>query len=282
MAEKRDGKYEKPKNRKGTILRLLTYMLQYKYLLLLALALTVGSNLLSLVGPMLSGYAIDAIEPGIGRVMFDRVFYYAGLMVLFYLVSSALSYVLSVLMIHISRKVVYRMRKDVFHRLMDLPVGYFDTHQTGDIISRLSYDIDTVNTSLSNDLIQILTTIITVIGALSMMIVISPKLVLIFAFTVPLSIVLTKIITGKTRPMFRLRSRKLGELNSFVEEMISGQKTLKAYYQEENTITRFDEKNEEAVEAYYRAEYYGSVVGPTVNFINNLLRLPIPKIDFVP
>ena len=270
MAEKRDGKYEKPKNRKGTILRLLTYMLQYKYLLLLALALTVGSNLLSLVGPMLSGYAIDAIEPGIGRVMFDRVFYYAGLMVLFYLVSSALSYVLSVLMIHISRKVVYRMRKDVFHRLMDLPVGYFDTHQTGDIISRLSYDIDTVNTSLSNDLIQILTTIITVIGALSMMIVISPKLVLIFAFTVPLSIVLTKIITGKTRPMFRLRSRKLGELNSFVEEMISGQKTLKAYYQEENTITRFDEKNEEAVEAYYRAEYYGSVVGPTVNFINNL------------
>ena len=270
MAEKRDGKYEKPKNRKGTILRLLTYMLQYKYLLLLALALTVGSNLLSLVGPMLSGYAIDAIEPGIGRVMFDRVFYYAGLMVLFYLVSSALSYVLSVLMIHISRKVVYHMRKDVFHRLMDLPVGYFDTHQTGDIISRLSYDIDTVNTSLSNDLIQILTTIITVIGALSMMIVISPKLVLIFAFTVPLSIVLTKIITGKTRPMFRLRSRKLGELNSFVEEMISGQKTLKAYYQEENTITRFDEKNEEAVEAYYRAEYYGSVVGPTVNFINNL------------
>lgn len=236
----------------------------------IALILTIASNLFSLVGPMLSGYAIDAIEPGQGAVVFERVFYYAGLMVLFYLVSSVLSYILSVLMIQISRKVVYRMRKDVFHRLMDLPVGYFDTHQTGDIISRLSYDIDTVNTSLSNDLIQILTTIITVIGALAMMIVISPKLVLIFAFTVPLSIVLTKLITGKTRPMFRLRSKKLGELNGFVEEMISGQKTLKAYYQEENTIAKFDGKNEEAVEAYYRAEYYGSVVGPTVNFINNL------------
>lgn len=270
MAGKRDGKFEKPKNRKGTILRLLTYMMQYKYLLLIALILTIASNLFSLVGPMLSGYAIDAIEPGQGAVVFERVFYYAGLMVLFYLVSSVLSYILSVLMIQISRKVVYRMRKDVFHRLMDLPVGYFDTHQTGDIISRLSYDIDTVNTSLSNDLIQILTTIITVIGALAMMIVISPKLVLIFAFTVPLSIVLTKLITGKTRPMFRLRSKKLGELNGFVEEMISGQKTLKAYYQEENTIAKFDGKNEEAVEAYYRAEYYGSVVGPTVNFINNL------------
>lgn len=270
MAEKRDGKFEKPKNRKGTILRLLVYMMQYKYLLLLAVVLTMGCNLFSLVGPMLSGYAIDAIEPGTGKVVFNRVFYYAGLMILFYLASSILSYILSVLMIQISRKVVYCMRKDVFHRLMDLPIGYFDTHQTGDIISRLSYDIDTVNTSLSNDLIQILTTIITVIGALSMMIVISPKLVLIFAFTVPLSILLTKLITGKTRPMFRLRSKKLGELNGFVEEMISGQKTLKAYHQEENTIAKFDGKNEEAVEAYYRAEYYGSVVGPTVNFINNL------------
>lgn len=269
-AENKSRKYEKPRDRKGTILRLLEYMMQYKLLLGLALGLTIVSNLLSLVGPMLSGYAIDAIEPGAGRVAFERVFYYVGLMVLFYIASSVLSYLLAVLMIHISRKVVYRMRKDVFDRLMDLPVGYFDTHQTGDIISRISYDIDTVNTSLSNDLVQILTTMITVAGALAMMILISPRLVLIFAFTVPLSFVLTKIITGKTRPLFRLRSRKLGELNGFVEEMISGQKTLKAYYQEKNTIEQFDARNEEAVETYYKAEYYGSVVGPAVNFINNL------------
>lgn len=270
MARMTSEKFEKPKNRKNTILRLGIYLFQYKYWLFLALILTVGSNLLSLVGPMLSGYAIDAIEPGLGKVVFERVFYYAGLMVLFYFLSSTLSYVLSVLMIHISRKVVYQMRQDVFYKLLDLPVGYFDTHQTGDIISRISYDIDTVNTSLSNDLIQILTTIITVVGALAMMVAISPRLVLIFAVTVPLSIVLTKYITGKTRPMFRLRSKKLGELNGFVEEMISGQKTLKAYNQEQNTIDRFDTTNEEAVEAYYRAEYYGSVTGPAVNFVNNL------------
>lgn len=263
-------KYEKPKNRKGTILRLGGYMIQYRYLVLLAIGLTVGSNLLALVGPMLSGYAIDAIEPGVGKVDFARVFYYAGLMVVFYVASSVLSYILSVLMIQISRKVVYQMRKDVFGHLLALPVGYFDTHQTGDIISRISYDIDTVNTSLANDLVQIFTTLITVVGAFAMMVVISPKLVLIFAFTVPLAMVLTKIITGKTRPLFRVRSRRLGELNGFVEEMITGQKTLKAYHQEENTIGRFDGKNEEAVEAYYRAEYYGSVVGPAVNFVNNL------------
>lgn len=257
-------------HRRNTILRLGTYLLKYKFLLLFALFLTIGSNLLSLVGPMLSGYAIDAIEPGAGQVMWEQVFFYAGWMLVFYIASSVLSYGLAVLMISISRKVVYRMRRDVFHRLMELPVGYFDTHQTGDILSRISYDIDTVNTSLSNDLVQILATFITVIGAFSMMIFISPKLVLIFAFTVPLSIVLTKIITGKTRPLFRLRSRKLGELNGFVEEMISGQKTLKAYHREDYTIEKFDAKNTDAVEAYYRAEYYGSVVGPTVNFINNL------------
>ncbi len=247
-------KYEKPKNRKGTILRLGSYMIQYRYLVLLALGLTVGSNLLALVGPMLSGYAIDAIEPGVGRVDFARVFYYAGLMVAFYVISSVLAYILSVLMIQISRKVVYQMRKDVFGHLLALPVGYFDTHQTGDIISRISYDIDTVNTSLANDLVQIFTTLITVVGAFAMMVVISPKLVQIFAFTVPLAVALTKFITGKTRPLFRMRSRRLGELNGFVEEMITGQKTLKAYHQEENTIGKFDGKNEEAVEAYNRAE----------------------------
>lgn len=261
---------QKPMNRRNTIFRLGNYMMQYKFLLFLALLLTISSNLFSLIGPMLSGYAIDAIEPGMGRVQFQQVFFYAGWMVLFYVISSALSYGLAVLMIYISRMVVYRMRRDVFHRLMELPIGYFDTHQTGDIISRISYDIDTINTSLSNDLVQILATVITVIGALAMMIVISPKLVLIFVFTVPLSMILTKFITRKTRPLFRLRSKKLGELNGFVEEMISGQKTLKAYHQEEHTIAKFDTKNREAVDAYYRAEYYGSVVGPTVNFINNL------------
>lgn len=266
----RQKTYEKPKNRKGTIVRLIRYMMRYIWLLMLALALTIGSNLFSLIGPTLSGYAVDAIEPGMGKVEFERVFYYAGLMAIFYVISSVLSYVLSILMIHISRKVVYRMRKDVFDKLLSLPVGYFDTHQTGDIISRISYDIDTINASLSNDLVQILATVITVIGAFGMMVVISPKLVLVFVFTVPLSVFLTRLITGKTRPLFRLRSRTLGELNGFVEEMISGQKTLKAYHQEENTIAKFDEKNEEAVEAYYRAEYYGSVTGPTVNFINNL------------
>ncbi len=256
-------------NKKATLLRLTLYLMQYKWLLLVAFMLTVGSNLLALIGPMLSGYAVDAIV-GVGKVQFEKVFYYAAWMVAFYLVSSLLSYWLSILMLTISKKVVKRMRKDVFDKLLKLPVGYFDTRQTGDIISRITYDIDTINGSLSSDLIQIVTTLITVTGALSMMLVISKSLVLVFCFTVPLSIGITKFITTKTRPLFRDRSAKLGLLNGFTEEMVSGQKTLKAYTQEENVLAKFRKKNEEAVDAYYRAEYYGAMTGPCVNFINNL------------
>lgn len=255
---------------KSTILKLGKYLFYYKGLLALALVCTFGSNLFALIGPRLTGYAISAIEPGQGAVDFGRVFYYAAWMAAFYVVSAAMSYGLQVLMLTISRKVVYRMRQDVFEKLMTLPVGYFDVHQTGDIISRISYDIDTVNTSLSNDLVQLLTTVITVVGALIMMLTISPVLILVFVFTVPLSICITKFITGRTRPLFRERSASLGRMNGFVEEMITGQKTLKAYGREQYTIDRFDVKNREAVDAYYRAEYYGSITGPCVNFINNL------------
>ena len=162
------------------------------------------------------------------------------------------------------------MRRQVFDRLTLLPVRYFDQHQTGDIVSHISYDIDTVNASLSNDLLQIAASAITVIGSLVMMIAISPMLVLVFAVTIPLSIVFTRYMTKKVRPLFHNRSVKLGELNGFVEEVISGQKTTKAYHQEETMTSRFDNKNKEAVDAYYKADYYGAMTGPSVNFINNL------------
>ena len=257
-------------NKKSVLLRLLRYMMRYKFLLLAALVLTIASNLFALVGPKLSGYAIDSIGIQAGGVDFPNVFRYCVLMVLFYLVSSILSYLLSVLMIYISRKVVYQMRKDIFNKLMTLPVGFFDTHQIGDILSRISYDTDTINTSLSHDMVQILASSITIIGSFVMMVTISPILVLVFVVTIPMSIFLTKFIATRTRPLFRARSRKLGEMNGFVEEMVSGQKTLKAYGQEDNTIAAMDHVNTEAVDAYYKADYFGSMMGPSVNFINNL------------
>ena len=265
-----DPNQHKPRDRKKVILRLGKYLLQHKWMVLAAVSLTITGNLLALLGPMLSGYAIDAIGVGPGQANFDLVLFYCGLMLVFYVLSSGLSYLLSVLMVKISQKIVYQMRKDLVDKLLELPVRFFDSHQTGDIISRLSYDIDTVNSSLSNDLLQIAASAITVIGSFIMMLRISPPLILVFVVTVPISVLFIIYRTKKVRPLFRKRSAKLGELNGFVEEIISGQKTTKAYHQEQTMVGRFDQRNNEAVQAYYMADYYGSTVGPSVSFINNL------------
>ena len=265
-----DPNQHKPRDRKKVILRLGKYLLQHKWMVLAAVSLTITGNLLALLGPMLSGYAIDAIGVGPGQTNFDLVLFYCGLMLVFYVLSSGLSYLLSVLMVKISQKIVYQMRKDLVDKLLELPVRFFDSHQTGDIISRLSYDIDTVNSSLSNDLLQIAASAITVIGSFIMMLRISPPLILVFVVTVPISVLFIIYRTKKVRPLFRKRSAKLGELNGFVEEIISGQKTTKAYHQEQTMVGRFDQRNNEAVQAYYMADYYGSTVGPSVSNINNL------------
>ncbi|MHB8127777.1 MAG: ABC transporter ATP-binding protein [Mobilitalea sp.] len=261
---------DKPKDSKYVLGRLWLYIYHYKWLLALAIILTIVSNLFALLGPMLSGYAIDAIEPGKGMVIFQKVFYYASWMIIFYVISSALSYILSIIMIRLSQKIIRKMREDVFNKLLDIPVGYFDRNQAGDIISRISYDIDTINTSLSTDVIQICASVITVLGSLIMMIIISPRLVLVMLVTIPLSLLYTRYMAKKVRPLYRKRSEKLGKLNGFVEEMVSGQKTIKAYAAENSVIDKFEHLNVETVDAYYSAEYYGNMTGPTVNFINNL------------
>ncbi|MBE6730382.1 MAG: ABC transporter ATP-binding protein [Ruminococcaceae bacterium] len=249
--------------------RLLIYIMEHKYWMLLAIVTTIFSNVFALIGPDLSGKAVDCIL-GKGNVDFGGVTYYCIWMAVFYVSSAALSYVLSRILIRVSRRVVFKMRAQVFNKLSVLPVSYYDTNTTGDILSRISYDIDTINASLTNDVVHVFSSAVTVIGALFMMLRISPVMVLVFVFTIPVSVCLTKFITSFTKPLFRRRSAKLGELNGFVEEMIGGQKTIKAYNRENQISDKFDEKNEEAVMAYYKADYYGSTVGPTVNFMNNL------------
>lgn len=259
-----------PGRKRATLLRLCRYVMRFRFRVILALLLTVLSNYFGLMGPYLSGLAVDSIGSEAGAVQFPLVFRYCLFMALFYVASALLSYLLSMIMITISRKVTYQMRSDIFNKLSSLPVGYFDTHQAGDIISRISYDTDTINSSLSTDLVQVLASVITVGGSLGMMIAISPRLVLVFLITVPLSICITRFITSRTRPLFRLRSLKIGQLNGFTEENITGLKTLQSYCQEEHTIEKLDQVNDETVNAYYNAEYYSSRVGPSVNFINNL------------
>ena len=264
------------KARRSRVLgRVLRYMLHYKWAMLAAFAMMLVSNLLALAGPALSGIVINAIDPfggasAEGAVDFDTVKKYCVILVVFYAVSAVMSYALAVLMAWISQRISYTMRREVFAHLTELPVSYFDTHQTGEIVSHISYDIDTVNASLSHDLLQICASVITVVGSLVMMLTISPLLLCVFVITVPVSILFTRYKTKKIRPLFRKRSAMLGELNGYAEEMLSGHRTIKAYNSETEIVTRFDVHNTEACEAYYRADYQGSVIGPTVNFVNNL------------
>ncbi len=249
--------------------RIIRYIFKYWPLALTGIVLSLASNYLALLGPRYLGSAMDAISAP-GGVKMDVVYYNFWRMLVCYVLSAVLAYLLTLVMVQLSQKITYLMRRQLFENLTVLPVSYFDTNPTGDIISRISYDIDTVNSSLSTDLVQVLTSLYTVFGSLYFMFVISKPLILVFVITVPISILFTKHKAQKIQPLFRKRSKKLGELNGFAEEMLSGAKTIGAYHQSEGVTKRFDERNKQAVDAYYDAEYYGAIIGPSVNFINNL------------
>ncbi len=257
------------KVQKDILWRLCKYVLHYWYLFIPAVILTLFSNQLSLLGPKYSGSAIDAIAAE-GGVAFDIVRYNVVRMLMCYVLSTVMAYLLATLMIFISQKIVYTMRKQVFEKLTSLPVGYFDTHPTGDIISHISYDIDTINSTLAHDLVQIMTSLYTVIGSLIFMWNISKPLIVVFVITVPVAILFTRYRSKRVRPLFRKRSRKLGELNGYAEEMLSGCRSIQAYAREDVIGDRFQARNTDAMDAHYDADYYGAIMGPTVNFINNL------------
>lgn len=257
------------KTAKSIFIRLCVYVLRYWFLFIPAVILTLVSNQLSLLGPKYSGDAIDALALS-GGVDFDAVWYNVIRMLVCYLVSALMSYLLAVLMINISQKIVYTMRKQLFEKLTSLPVGYFDTHPTGDIISHISYDIDTINSTLSHDLVQIMTSVYTVIGSLVFMWNISKPMILVFTITVPAAILFTRYRSKRVRPLFSKRSKKLGELNGYAEEMLSGCRSIQAYARENTIGDRFNARNKDSMDAYYKADYYGCTMGPTVNFINNL------------
>ena len=260
---------EHAKDPKAALRFLWSYLSRFKLLLLFALFLTLASNTLALVGPELSGKAIDALK-GKGMVDFETAFRYAAIMAVFFVVSAALSYGLSLLMRSITQKIIRKMRQDVFDKLMTLPVSYFDTHMAGDIISRISYDIDVINTSLSTDVVQILASTVTIVGSFIMMVKISPILVLVMCVTIPASFLYTKKMTGITRPKFSLRSKRLGEMNGFVEETVGAQKVIQGYAGEPVYVKRFGNINRIAADAYYDADYMNATIGPTVNMVNNL------------
>lgn len=256
-------------NVKYTLKRLLQYLKPTLPLFTVVFLGNLLSVALSLFGPYICGLAVGEIKTD-GTTNFNAITYYCVLLAAVYVASEVINYLTTVGMAYVARKMTNKMRGDLFKKLVHLPVGYFDNRQAGDVISVLSYDIDTVGTSLATDVVLVLKSAVLIIGSLVMMLIIAAPLVAVFAVTVPLSLIMTRIIAKKVQPLYRRRSAKLGELNGFAEEVLAGQKTTKAYNREEEIARRFQEKNEQANDAYTTAEFYGTVSGPSVNFVNNL------------
>ena len=261
---------KKPKDAKGALRRILSYIAEYKFILLLVIVLSVASNVFALLGPNLAGSAINEAAAGAGKVNFDMIMYYVKRMLLFYVTSSLMTILINIVMTHVSKLVARNMRRDVFNKLMRLPVGFFDTNQAGDIISRVSYDIDVVSTCLSTDIVSILTSVVTVVGSLIMMLTISPLLSVVVIFTIPISIYYAAWLRKRTQPRYAKRSKNYGIMNGFVEEMFSGQKTIQAYAYEDRVCENFDTVNNNAANSYYEADYYGMTGGATMNCISNI------------
>ena len=266
----RDSIMTKPKDSKGAFMRLLSYLGAFKALILLVAVLCLISNVLSLWGPTLAGSAINEAAAGINKVNFEKVAYYAVRMLAVYVSSSLITILIHMIMVNVSKRVGRKMRQDVFDKLMRLPVGFFDRNQAGDIISRVSYDVDVISTCMATDVVAILTSVVTVAGALIMMVRISPVLSLVTLVTVPASIVFTAHMRKKTQPRFVKRSRSYGAMNGFVEEQLSGQKTIQAYAYEDQIDDKYEDINHQAAEAYYDADSLAATIGPTIGFINNI------------
>lgn len=269
----RGGEKRKPRDAKRTLVRIIKYMAVYKWVVVALVLLAFLSNVGNLLGPQLAGEAIGVVEEGakqgVGKIDMDRVIHYAILMLVFYVGSTLMSFLVGIGMARVGRRIANHMRRDVFQKLMAMPVSYFDRNQAGDIISRVSYDVDVVTMSLSSDVVQIITSAVTVVGSFVMMVIISPPMVLCMIFTIPVSVWYTRHMSKKTRPLYSRRSAAYGEMNGFAEEMFSGQKTILAYANEDRVTENFSAINRAAAEAYRNADSLGITMGPTIGMINN-------------
>ena len=274
VQRERFAQKKKPKDTKGTLIRIAKYLSDYLWVVILLVVLSFLSNLGNLMGPRFAGKAIGIAEAGfrrgVGQVDMDAVVHYAVLMAIFYVGSNVLNFLVRIWMTRVGRRVARNMRRDVFEKMMRMPVSYFDRKQAGDIISRVSYDVDVVCMSLSTDVIQIIVSLVTVVGSFVMMVVISPPLVLCMLFTIPASIFFTRYMSKKSRPLYAKRSAAYGSMNGFAEEMFTGQKTILAYANEDTITQRFSRINREAAEAYRNADSMGMRMGPTIGMINNI------------
>lgn len=263
---------EKPKNIRATLGKLLKYIGKNKYSVILIIVTTIITTLLNLLGPTLQGKAIDAITITEQRlsVDFDGLVRILVLMAVVYLASTAIQIAQGIASAKISQDTVYNMRKDLFRKISYLPISYVDTHAHGDIMSRMTNDVDNISQTLSSSITSLISAVLTLIGAFAMLVKYDWRMALVSLITIPLTVVVSMVLSKLMRKYFIARQVLLGQLNTQVEEMVTGYKTVMAYGKEADACRDFAEISEEFRKCSIKANVCGGIMGPAMNIINNL------------
>lgn len=267
------GAIEKPKNMWKTIKRIFLYLGSQKFALAGLISMVILTAMLSLLSPVLQATAIDTITFDEGasiNVDFDKLTSTLIYMGILFAVSSCISLVQGLLSASLSQKTVKIMRKDMMSKMQDLQVKYFDTNTHGEIMSRLTNDVDNVSTCVSQTISSLFSGVITIVGSLSLMLYYSPFMTFISLAIIPAGIFATKKIMGKTRVYFANQQKRLGELNGHIEEMTTGQKTVIAFNRQKQAIEQFDEINRQLRRDSIFAQIFSGVIGPIMNVLGNL------------
>ena len=262
-----DGKLPKTKNLLGTLKRIWLYLAERKGLLSFTLFLVAVSAALTLLGPYLIGIAVDEY---IVEINMDGLLTLLGILAIIYALNSVVIWLQNYFMIGIAQSTVYAMRKHLFQRLHLLPIRFFDRSQHGELMSRLTNDLENVSRTLNSSVIQIFSSVLTLAGTVAFMFYLSPQLTLITLTIIPLLYFGMKWITTRTRKFFREQQRNLGDLNGYIEEIISGQSVVKTFSQEEKVIDQFKVKNARLKKSGYWAQAYSGFIPKLMNVLNNL------------
>jgi ATP-binding cassette subfamily B multidrug efflux pump len=264
------GPVVKPKNFKRTLQRLWTYIGKEKKLLSTIFVFILISSGLTLLGPYLIGVAIDSMSIGSGMVDFKLLQIAILALAAAYLMDGVLSFLQGWLMAGLSQRVVANLRRTMFAKLQKLPLSYFDARPHGELMSRLSNDIDNVSNTISQSTTQLMSGSIAVVGSLIMMLILSPTLTLATLITVPLVYFLARTITRRTGVLFKEQQAQLGKLNGHIEETVSGIQMVKAFNHEKQSIEEFEAVNTKLVEVSIKAQVWSGFLMPLLGVINNI------------
>lgn len=260
-------KPQKAKDTKGTAIRLLKYLGKHKSKLVVICILVIISTVMTTVATRIMGIAIDEF---IGKGNISGLIRLCFILVALYVMASFFTWLQGVTMINIAQQTVAQLRKEVFDKLQKLPLKYFDTNTHGEVMSRVTNDVDNISTTLNQSISQVLSSILTVAFTIIAMLLLSPVLTLVSVLVIPIMIGLTKFITSKSRKHFSTRQKKLGKLNGYIEEVISGQKVVKVFTREEKEIQEFNVINKDLLSSGVKAEIYSGVIGPLASALNNM------------